>query len=370
MSSKLWIVGLPPLLPLTLALACGGGSNEDGSIYGDEGDGVATLGTSSDGPGDGDGDNPGDGDGDGDNDNADSNDGIKLDTLFEDTDATAEGGDGEGCAAIDFLFVIDNSGSMGDNQQALIGSFPGFIQKIQETIADVDSYHIMVVKTDQYWNDCTVECGFFPFLCQFGDVNACDGAPSACDNTLGAGVNFPVGEDASNQYCNLTGGQRYITPQEPFDQLPQKFTCIASVGTDGDSEEKPLQSLTAAVSPGLNGGGGCNSGFLRDDAVLVLTIITDEEDSSVGTPQGLYENIVAQKGGHPENVVVLGLINDVDLPNPICPVESGDALRIRTFMDYFPNSIRGSICDLNYAPFFEQAVDLINTSCEEFVPIG
>jgi hypothetical protein len=344
----------------TLVLLLGACNGDDGrasdtSIFGDD-DGIGDEASSSS-------------DDDGDTLDDDEGETGKLDMQIEDTDATAEGGEEQGCAAIDFLFVIDNSGSMGDNQQALIASFPGFIQKIQETVTQAASYHIMVVDTDEYWNDCSVECAFFPLMCQFGDVNACDGAPSVCDATLGGGVNFPVGEDASNQYCDLTGGQRYITQQEPFAALPEKFTCIGQVGTDGDSDEKPLQALTAAVSPEHQGPGGCNTGFLRDDAVLVLTIITDEEDSSAGTPNGLYQNIVAQKGGHPENVVVLGLINDGELPGAICPVEAV-APRIVEFLEYFPNSMRGSICDLNYAPVFEQAVDLINSTCEEYVPIG
>jgi hypothetical protein len=299
--------------------------------------------------------------------------GLKLDTLnTEEGPTTADDGGSEaGCKAIDFLFVIDNSGSMGDNQQNLINSFPGFISKIQETIADVDSYHIMVAKTDENWNDCQIECNFFPFLCQFGDVNACNGAPSVCDETLGAGVNFPIGEDASNMYCDLTGGQRYITPSEPLAALPQKFTCIASVGTDGDSSEMPMASLTEAIGPALNGPGGCNSGFLRDDAVLVVTIITDEEDDdSPGTPDGWYQNIIAQKAGDGSGVVVLGLINDTDAGNPVCPVESQDPAKIREFIEKFPNHIKGSVCEVDYSPFFDQAVDLINTTCDDYVPVG
>lgn len=344
-------------LSLTLLAACAGNDSADTSIFGDD-EGISGSSSSTDDEGIS---------------TTPDDEGTKLDMPTDEsgmTTATAEGGEEPSCAAIDFLFVIDNSGSMGDNQQALIASFPGFIAKIQETIAAVDSYHIMVVDTDAYWNDCTVECAFFPGMCQFGDVNACDGAPTVCDEMLGGGVNFPVGSDASNQYCDLTGGQRYITPQEPFASLPQKFTCIASVGTDGDSDEKPLQALTAAVSPEFQGPGGCNTGFLRDDAVLVLTIITDEEDGSLGTPAGLYQNIVAQKGGHPENVVVLGLINDGELPGAICPLEA-TAPRIVEFMNFFPNSVRGSICSLDsYVEFFEAAVDQINTACDEYVPIG
>lgn len=360
------------IFPLALA-AC---STDDGgrTTFGSD-SGVVTVSTTNTTEaetGDSNSTTPGDGDpGDGDPDTAES--GLKLDTLNEEEGPTTADdgmGDGEGCQAIDFLFVIDNSGSMGDNQQNLINSFPGFIAKIQEVIADVDSYHVMVVKTDQYWNDCQIECLFFPAMCQFGDVNACDGAPSVCDETLGAGVNFPVGEDASNMYCDLTGGQRYITPAEPINALPQRFTCIASVGTDGDSSERPMAALTAAVGPMLNGPGGCNSGFLRDEAVLVITIITDEEDQSPGTPGGWYSNIVAQKGGDGSGVAVLGLINDVGAGNPICPPESQDPVRIREFMEMFPNHIEGSVCALDYSEFFEQAVDLINTTCDEYTPVG
>jgi hypothetical protein len=259
---------------------------------------------------------------------------------------------------------------MGDNQQNLINSFPGFISEIQQVIADVDSYHVMVVKTDEYWNDCEIECLFFPQMCQFGNVNACNGAPSVCDETLGAGVNFPVGEDASNMYCNLTGGQRYITPQEPIAALPQRFTCIASVGTDGDSSERPMAAMTEAVGPALNGPGGCNSGFLRDDAVLVITIITDEEDQSPGNPAGWYQNVIAQKAGDGSGVAVLGLINDTGAGNPICPPESQDPVRIREFIEMFPNHIEGSVCAPDYSEFFAQAVDLIDATCDDYVPIG
>lgn len=43
------------------------------------------------------------------------------------TAAGDEGGSDAGCRAVDLLFVIDNSGSMEDEQANLISSFPGFI---------------------------------------------------------------------------------------------------------------------------------------------------------------------------------------------------------------------------------------------------
>jgi hypothetical protein len=68
----------------------------------------------------------------------DSGGGVKLDVGAGDGTATAEGGDGVGCAKADFLFVIDNSGSMADEQDNLIASFPGFIATIQQTLMAQD----------------------------------------------------------------------------------------------------------------------------------------------------------------------------------------------------------------------------------------
>jgi len=36
------------------------------------------------------------------------------------------------CYAIDFLFVVDNSASMEEEQQALIASFPGFVASVRD----------------------------------------------------------------------------------------------------------------------------------------------------------------------------------------------------------------------------------------------
>ncbi|MCY1010753.1 hypothetical protein OV079_35360 [Nannocystis pusilla] len=56
-----------------------------------------------------------------------------------------------GCKKIDFLFVVDNSGSMADEQANLIASFPGFIDTITNTLSAKD-YHIMAVSTDNGMN--------------------------------------------------------------------------------------------------------------------------------------------------------------------------------------------------------------------------
>src|SRR5262245_47456344 len=52
-----------------------------------------------------------------------------------------------GCERVDFLFVVDNSGSMREEQENLARSFPGFVAVLQRSLRARD-YHIMVVDTD------------------------------------------------------------------------------------------------------------------------------------------------------------------------------------------------------------------------------
>jgi hypothetical protein len=151
--------------------------------------------------------------------------------------------------------------------------------------------------------------------------------------------------------------------------LTSAFQCAAKVGSDGNNDERPMSAMVSAVSDDLAQPGACNEGFVREDAILVVTIITDEEDDdSTGIPDGWYSNLIASKAGDETAIVMLGLINDNDAAQPLCPAESQDPAKIREFVDRFPNSIRGSVCEPSYNDFFQQAVDLIDTTCDEFSP--
>jgi hypothetical protein len=299
----------------------------------------------------------------------DDDDDAVLDVGAEGGDQAA-GDEAAGCKKVDFLFVIDNSGSMGDEQDALIASFPGFIQTIQTTLTDAQDYHIMVTDTDAAWGgDCPLQCGLFGFCASIPDYPCGTGAPSACDGTLGAGVVYPIGSDSSDRRCNFANGARYIDTTEP--DISAAFQCAAKVGSDGDGTETAMAAMVAALSEEHAAPGGCNEGFIRKDAILVVTLITDEEDgNSNGVPEGWYANIVASKAGDASAIVMLGLINDRDQPAPVCPAEAEDAVNLRTVVEMFPNHIRGSVCEPNYNVFFEDAVGLIDLACDEFVPAG
>ena len=308
-------------------------------------------------------------------------DGPRLDVAAPGADAPQA----EGCQKIDFLFVIDSSASMRDKQDKLKASFPGFIEAIQNTAKGTD-YHIMVVDTDAAGvcqptdPGCptlgTSNCDLTPdgWVCTDGacdeeDAYAC--APEhfdSCDHELGAGVNNPAGRDASNQACDLLGGQRYLINGQP--NLDAAFECIATVGTAGSAEEIPMEAMMAAVSHGSNAVGGCNEAFLRDDAILVVTFITDDSHTNdAGTPMDWWSAVVNAKNGDDTAIVVLGLLPQAPqcLEMPGGPAEAGD--HWRQFVGLWgEHGLWASVCEDDYAPFFATAVAPIADSCENFRP--
>ncbi len=299
-----------------------------------------------------------------------------------------------GCDKVDFLFVIDNSGSMKDEQQSLIASFPGFIAAIQQHTTARD-YHVMTISTDDgravAEGDCHFEecwCAPSPTCCvrtcdhifaeTCNDLD-CDALPvAACDMSYGSGRIA----DGLGAGCGIADGRRYMLDSQP--DLAATFECAASVGVGGDGDEKPMHAAIAAASQPANAPGGCNAGFLRDDALLVLVFITDEEDDpeggadgSPGGPHDWYDAIVAAKRGDPESVVVLGLVGDGNLPGALCPTPwdpgadgAEPAPRLQEFVRLFPRGALGSVCAVDYAPFFFEAVGVIDAACDAFRPVG
>ncbi len=311
---------------------------------------------------------------------ATSDGGPKLDVGVEAT--TGDSGEPvKGCRKVDFLFVIDNSGSMSDEQQNLIASFPTFISTIQQELEEAQDYHIMVIDTDAYvFAGCELICSFPPGWCPMAlDEYTCGVTkPEQCEDVLGAGVVDPKGTSSSGPACDFSSGGRYMDVSEP--DLAAAFACAAQVGTGStDDPEKPMQAMVNAVAP--NGpSADCNLGFLRSDAILVVTFITDEDDNqgdgSLGTPEGWKASLVAAKKGDPSALAVLGLFGDGDKPDAICPPFNPDnstgaepSWRLRMFIDSFgERGVAGSVCAPSYEEFFKKAVGIIDTTCDGFVP--
>jgi hypothetical protein len=289
------------------------------------------------------------------------------------------------CAKIDFLFVIDNSRSMADEQKQLNAAVPAFIAAIRDKVGTQD-VHVMVVDSDArepemgtcLFDAC--ECSSSPTccseVCAANQASFCNSKPCAdyppfdlCDDRLGAGQI----RNQSGQLCTADATKHYLDATCAA-SLDDAFGCAASVGTQGKIEERVMESLLSAVSKEMTQNGACNDGFLRWDSFLVVTFITDEDDkkergASPGSPALWRDALLAVKES--EQVVVVGLYGDSDQPGGLChPLNESNntgaqaGVRLRQFVELFGSQgISGSVCAPDYAPTFSKALDVIATSC-------
>jgi len=252
----------------------------------------------------------------------------------------------DGCAGIDFLFVIDNSGSMGAQQTQLLASFDGFILGIEDSLDEVDSFHVGVVTSDDYGSN---EAG-----CQvLGDL---------VSQTPAGGVCGP-----------FAGGDRFLTDA---DDIATQFPCIGQVGINGSGNERPISALVAALSDENAAPGACNENFIRDDAILVVVVVTDDPpvpgyfddaEPTIDT-SGWAPAVLAAKDNNPEAVVVIGFIPWQDVS---CVPLTTPSPNLIGFVDAFgEQGIKASICEPDYGPVFQSTLDTIKTTCDNFDPQG
>ena len=270
----------------------------------------------------------------------------------------------EGCEGkIDFLFVISADSTMAPKQERLLASFPGFMKAIEDQLPDFD-VHILSAE-DGYWlqNDCKLcmeDCD------PNGSPPLCGAALEFCDKKSGAGGTFPSGAGASNRRCKLASGARYIDSSEP--DRTAAFTCIAQLGIGGaaGTAERMVNALEDPYD--------CNDGFLRDDALLVVTLIQDTYDQdSLGTVESWKKALQDAKGGDDDAFALLVLTTDVDvgyqqlcLPNQFNQTKN----RLRLLAQGVEHGFIGSICLENYAPFFAEHVGALVDLCDDFIPPG
>ncbi|MBC8071047.1 MAG: hypothetical protein IAG13_22170 [Deltaproteobacteria bacterium] len=277
------------------------------------------------------------------------------------------------CEKIDFVFVIDNSSSMADEQQNLVAAVPGFVDSMRTALPTVKSFRVGVVDTDRYPGLGTIEDPLEG--CPEG--NDCSG----CDYQLGAFLGKPLAAADPSTSCSFSTGDPFM--EGASEAFPEEFACAAVVGTGGNPVEQQVGALIAAVDPSNTAEGGCNAGFMRDDALLVFLMITDEEDDhtdapapqggSAGEPAEWFDALVAAKSDKVSNVVALGLIGGS--PRfPDCTALSADgkgaeqSTRLEQFFDSFDAHFEGSVCSQDYATFFDDALAKVSQGCMNFIP--
>ena len=155
--------------------------------------------------------------------------------------------DALGCSKMDLLFVIDNSGSMQQEQTNLIANFPAFITVLDASGLD---YRVAVTTTARdYSYNMTTPLG-----------------------------NFPQSTDGESGEMLKKGAmtKRWIDKGDP--DVAMTFSTLANVGTGGSADEMPLGAVRDAFEERMMD--NTNMGFRRSDALLGIVILTDENDCS------------------------------------------------------------------------------------------
>jgi hypothetical protein len=177
---------------------------------------------------------------------------------------------------LDLLFLIDNSASMAKLQSKLTGSFPTFINVLRTLPGGLPNLHIAVVSSDL--GAGAYDAGDIPGCRHHGDQGIMQNAPrgtTCATGSLNGGQHFIVDSNGQKNYAGT---------------LEDTFACIASLGDQGCGFEHQLGSLLRAL--GADGNGGPppeNYGFNRPNAVLAITILTNEDDCSAPAESTLFD---------------------------------------------------------------------------------
>jgi hypothetical protein len=274
------------------------------------------------------------------------------------------------CQAMDIVFVVDDSGSMTEEQSNLAANFPQFAQVL-------DNYEVAPGQPLDYRVALTTT-----------------GRTITTTVVLGSGLpEIPITEQGDNGAFRAECGSPKRWIDRTDGNLGSTLACRANVGTNGPgAAEMPLYAGMLGLSDRIVD--HTNEGFLRDDALLAVVMITDEDDCSRtddNITMGPTENICAPgpagyvsaqdavefydalKGGRGRwaAAVVAGAT--------ACSSGFGDAaeaVKLKQFVSTMNSSASGpqngvfaSICDGNMATSLQQALDTFQAACESFPPI-
>ena len=175
---------------------------------------------------------------------------------------------------LDLLFVIDQSLSMQNEQDALAANFQLLMDQLVSAEYGMPNLHIGVISTN-------LGVGAYSGLGGLGGCGAeGDGAILQSTPRPEAGETEATCTGPSDRYIideAEEDGTRHTNYDQKNQSLAQTFSCIARLGTQGCGFEQQLEAMRRA----LDGSVPENDGFLREDARLAIVFVSDEDDCSV-----------------------------------------------------------------------------------------
>ncbi|MCY1061946.1 vWA domain-containing protein [Nannocystis sp. SCPEA4] len=194
---------------------------------------------------------------------------------------------------VDILFVIDNSGSMAEEQARLARNFEAFARRLDQMGAH---YRIGVTTTDSGNPRCdatvtTPEGGDLVLRScldrldegafKFNDIDAAFACTDVCGLSSADLAIVPTSTDLDPE----RRARPWIESIDGITNLPadvavaDAFACFGPQGIDGCGHEQPLESMYLALKKALSPKEG-HYGFMREDALLSVVLVTDEADCS------------------------------------------------------------------------------------------
>jgi hypothetical protein len=172
---------------------------------------------------------------------------------------------------VDILFVVDDSGSMVQEQASLQANFPRFIDVLDNLEGGLPDVHLGVVTSNMGTLGVSIDTRCGPAM---GD-----------DGIMHTAVDSQLGTDRFiSDIAGATPGTRVTNYPQGTTDLVAEFGKIADVGSLGCGFEQHL----AAMKRGLEN--PTNTGFRRPDAHLAVVILADEDDCSTSNPALFTDN--------------------------------------------------------------------------------
>lgn len=193
---------------------------------------------------------------------------------------------------VDFLFVIDNSPSMREEQHNVGQNLLGFWEELAN-LTDLDGNPGLVFESDVHVMVTTTDIG----------GPACpdvDGYSPAMGGPITQGCNARI-DEFSNDEIDVSAACTDACPVDvlpdgnfiafdpegesnvPADDFGAALACLGTQGIVGCEYAQPLEAMLRALDPEADWNQGPDP-FLRDDSSLVVVLITDQPDCSIADP--------------------------------------------------------------------------------------
>jgi hypothetical protein len=193
-------------------------------------------------------------------------------------------------ARTDILFVVDDSGSMREEQQELAANLAQFIDALANAPVRLD-VHIGVTNTSIDRGGDGATPGEYGTNTTYGTSSGGQPFPGPAGTPYPAGTIVAIHRDPDgattagnfewNAATGTWGGSRILSSGAmSVAALSSTFKSNVLHGVWGSGKEQPLEAMRLALQAA---DGGVNAGFLRADARLAVVVLTDEDDCSSAT---------------------------------------------------------------------------------------